>query len=242
MDDFQEIRKDIIFEYERITKKISLRLKWRSFDDLCQALSSENITNSDRYAMWTDHSAIDAPWRPAVKEVGVEVRVFNSTPISSPTKERKAKDDGSPSPKRAKTRKTGSKTHETSEQEQAITQIAYCMPSVTESSKVKILWKEAGGNYRSAKKIVFAESRTQTEVEHEALRRHDAFQEQAYAARNRMYITHCRKRIKSLLAINKPSEFVFCAMEFQPLDVLRPTLARDIKAHDAKEIAVFLQR
>ncbi|XEU98491.1 hypothetical protein FSHL1_003778 [Fusarium sambucinum] len=174
MDDFQEIRKDIIFEYERITKKISLRLKWRSFDDLCQALRTSK------------HSAIDAPWRPAVKEVGVEVRVFNSTPISSPTKERKAKDDGSPSPKRAKTRKTGSKTHETSEQEQAITQIAYCMPSVTESSKVKILWKEAGGNYRSAKKIVFAESRTQTEVEHEALRRHDAFQEQAYAARNRI--------------------------------------------------------
>ncbi|KAH7005588.1 hypothetical protein EDB82DRAFT_552148 [Fusarium venenatum] len=184
-----------------------------------------------------------APQALTVKEVGVEVRVFNTTPISSPTKKRKAKEDDSLSPKREKTQKTGSKTYETSDREQAITQIAYYMPSVTESSKVKILWKEAGGNYRSAKQIVFAETRTQTEVEHEALQRHDAFQEQAYAARNRMYITYiARKRIKHLLAINKPSEFLFCAMEFQPLDVLRPTLARDVKAQDAKEIAAFLQR
>ncbi|RGP64045.1 hypothetical protein FSPOR_8211 [Fusarium sporotrichioides] len=178
-----------------------------------------------------------APRAPTFKEVAVEAGVFKSTPISSPTKKRKATDGDSPSPKRAKTQTTGSKTHETSYQEQVRNEIAYCMPSVTKKSKIKILWKGASGNYRSKEDIVFAESRTQTEVEHEALQRHDAFQERACASRNREYITYiARKRIKYLIAINRPSDSICFAAEFPPLDVVRPTLARDIMAQQAKDI------
>lgn len=59
MDDFEAILSDLVLENEPIEKELSsLGLKWHSFDDLCQALRSEtvtdNITNRDCYDMWHD--------------------------------------------------------------------------------------------------------------------------------------------------------------------------------------------
>lgn len=59
MDDFEVIRRDLVLENEPIEKELSsLGMKWHSFDDLCQALRSETVTDSitdrDRYGMWHD--------------------------------------------------------------------------------------------------------------------------------------------------------------------------------------------
>ncbi|KAG8675075.1 hypothetical protein FPOAC1_001052 [Fusarium poae] len=238
----ENVLNEFAFDIECIEKELSsLGLKWHSFDDLFQALSSKAITEHDRYAMWADTLA--PPKTPTIKEVGVEAGVFKSAPNSSPTGKRTAEDDNSPSPKRAKTQKADKKVPETSDPEQHKPQIAYCMPSVTESSGVKILWKGATGNYLSFKDIVFTQSKTRVEIQHEAMKRHGAFQVEAYAVRNRTYITYiARKRIQHLLDIDRPSDFLVFAMEFQPLHILRPILARDIKARDIAKNMIFLQQ
>lgn len=111
-----------------------------------------------------------SPITPTIKEVGVEAGVFTSTPVSSPTKKRKAESDDSPSPKRVKRQKATSKTPQASDKEDVGTKIAYCVPSVTQSSGIKILWKGISGSYRSVKEIELTETRTLTEIKHEALR------------------------------------------------------------------------
>ncbi|CAG1970319.1 unnamed protein product [Fusarium graminearum] len=143
------------------------------------------------------------------------------------------------STQRCATQKATGKTPRTSDKEDVVARIAYCVPSVTQSSGIKILWKGISGSYRSVKKI--EPSRTLTEVKHEALRLYDAFQEQAHAVRNRTYITYiARKRIKHSLSINKSSGFTVFVEEYQPLDGLCPTLARDIMAQPTKDIECLL--
>ncbi|UZP33388.1 hypothetical protein NXS19_001204 [Fusarium pseudograminearum] len=75
----------------------------------CVSWMTSSITDRDRYGMWHDvflrpgnskHSAIDemkpsAPTAPTIKDTEGEAGVFKSTPISSPTKKRKAENDDS---------------------------------------------------------------------------------------------------------------------------------------------------